>query len=699
MKKIFTLLFIAMSFSVFSQKDLTILFVNDNDATPAIVDSMRHAITNSGYSFVNYDAPTNGVPTYDLLIAYDLVIWSTGNDGSSRFWDKSNSADIKANAGLMSYLSEGGMLWLEGIDFMYDAFSGAIDTFTSGSFTYDYLGVYIYAGQAHVNDKVVYDGLPMMTAVEGNGICSKDTVTWRWSTMYYADAIEPTVNAKPIYKMGPADYDLAKYYSAIYNEKGDAKVLSFFIRADGYKTAEMGKEITTQVLDYFNQFAAGAKIEVSSVDIHSTNGFTITENNGNLQLSATVLPEDATNKSVTWSIAEGSVNSMIDQNGLLTASGLDNANGIVYVVAKSNDGTEISDTAEVTISGQTLGNSYKVLLVNDNDKGIDRYLDIDTAVAASEYTYKTYNSVAEGVAPNYDYLTNFDFVIWYTGNDGVGLKFWDVSDSSDIKCNAALKQFADEGGVVWVQGLDFLYDVFGNKYSGINGAEDSIIHAFEAGDFVNDYLGIKSYVAQSHSNETSGNYVGVQQLDLTDENKITTLNPIKWAYTEMWYVDAIDKTDSATALYYMGPETYDFALYYAMLYNKNGNAHFISSTFETARLDNQENTNKLVKDVIDYFEALENQTDVEKVDKNKIGLNVYPNPTNGNIKIEISSTSFISKKIVITDLTGKVVFEEIPSHHTNGTPIEVNLNHLDAGIYNLTIFGSGEYTNQRIVVF
>ena len=85
-----------------------------------------------------------------------------------------------------------------------------------------------------------------------------------------------------------------------------------------------------------------------------------------MQLGVTVLPDDATIKAVTWSIKEGSVSATIDQDGLLTASGMDSDNGTVTVVATANDGTDIFDEADVTISNQALGEGYKVVLVNDN---------------------------------------------------------------------------------------------------------------------------------------------------------------------------------------------------------------------------------------------------------------------------------------------------------------------------------------------
>lgn len=75
----------------------------------------------------------------------------------------------------------------------------------------------------------------------------------------------------------------------------------------------------------------------------------ITEKDGTLQMFATVLPDTATVKSVTWSVATlvGGT-ATISEDGMLTATG----NGTVTVTATANDGSGVKGTLVVTISGQ-----------------------------------------------------------------------------------------------------------------------------------------------------------------------------------------------------------------------------------------------------------------------------------------------------------------------------------------------------------
>lgn len=674
--------------SASSQKDLRILLVHDNDNTPVMTDSVRNAITAAGYNFTEYDAVANGAPAVDVLSPFELVVWATGKDLSTNFFDGE-----LPNEGVKSYLDNGGMLFLEGLDFMYDGFGSAPDTFMVGDFPYDYLGVEVYLAQSHYDDEVI-DGLPMMVVTEGNGICTVDTVEWRWSTMWGADAIIPTADAKSIYNMGPSNYDFAGKSSMVYNEKGDAKILSAFIRWDGFKTFDLGVSVTTEILDYFNQFSEGAGELVSSVEITSESSLAITENNGTLQFDVTVLPEGALNKLVTWSLAEGSVDAMISQGGLLTASGYDNQNGVAYVVATANDGSMHADTVDVSISNQTVGSGYKVLLVNDNGNGTDRYLVIEDALKAGNYNHKVFNASSKGMAPDLALLSNFNFVIWYTGNDGVNLHFWDTSDTTDFKCNTALKEYADNGGVVWLQGLDFFFDVYGSSYSGKNAEGDSTIAAFEAGSFVYDYLGIKDYLAQTHQNDGVFSD-GVQQIDLTEENKMTEINPIDWVWSTMWNADVIDVTDNAIPLYYMGPETYDFSLYYAMVYNKMGKAEFVTSTFETGKIKTQDDTNQFFKEVLDYFEK--NNTAVARVE-DEIKFNIHPNPASKYVNVEFSLEKFQKVAIQIYDISGKIVYNKSVTGVHDMYNATINTSDMAAGIYSLVVTANDARSNKQLII-
>lgn len=90
-------------------------------------------------------------------------------------------------------------------------------------------------------------------------------------------------------------------------------------------------------------------IPVVSVEISSSTGLNeISLDNGTLQINAVVLPENATNPALLWSVLNVTGVASVDQSGLLTAI----ANGLVRLVAIAQDGSEISDTLDITIANQ-----------------------------------------------------------------------------------------------------------------------------------------------------------------------------------------------------------------------------------------------------------------------------------------------------------------------------------------------------------
>ncbi len=89
---------------------------------------------------------------------------------------------------------------------------------------------------------------------------------------------------------------------------------------------------------------------VTGISVSGAGGATtITADHGSLQLSETVLPGNATDKTVTWSIVNGSGQATIGQTGIVTAV----ENGVVTARATANDGSNVYGTLDITISNQT----------------------------------------------------------------------------------------------------------------------------------------------------------------------------------------------------------------------------------------------------------------------------------------------------------------------------------------------------------
>ena len=206
------------------------------------------ALAHSGYtySFINID--TNATPSYDDLKDYDMVIWTTSNDGVNlNLWDVSDTAGIgagavKFNSALMQYVDSGNVVWVDGLDFIYDIYGSAPDDFNVGDFCYDVMGIDNYVAQSHGDDTLgSYNGLEVALKASTNTITTLDSMKWKYSSVWWADAFDATSTSTVLYEMGPADYDFAGKASMLYNQNVITSSLRIGALGDGanYDQAEI----------------------------------------------------------------------------------------------------------------------------------------------------------------------------------------------------------------------------------------------------------------------------------------------------------------------------------------------------------------------------------------------------------------------------------------------------------------------------
>lgn len=113
-------------------------------------------------------------------------------------------------------------------------------------------------------------------------------------------------------------------------------------------------------------------------------GGTITTDNGTLQMVATIVPEDASNKTIKWTVEEGTGKASINEEGLLTAI----LDGTVTVRATASDAGAATATSEVVITGQVLSqydvwNSLNLITnwnFNDGKTGWGEWVDTPNMV-------------------------------------------------------------------------------------------------------------------------------------------------------------------------------------------------------------------------------------------------------------------------------------------------------------------------------
>lgn len=95
-----------------------------------------------------------------------------------------------------------------------------------------------------------------------------------------------------------------------------------------------------------------ANVLVTNINLSTATGDTIVNENNTLQLLANVLPTNATNDQITWSVLNGSGSGTIDQNGLFTGT----STGTVTIVATANDGSGTTSQITITITADDITN-------------------------------------------------------------------------------------------------------------------------------------------------------------------------------------------------------------------------------------------------------------------------------------------------------------------------------------------------------
>jgi hypothetical protein len=76
---------------------------------------------------------------------------------------------------------------------------------------------------------------------------------------------------------------------------------------------------------------------------------------------------------------------------------------------------------------------------------------------------------------------------------------------------------------------------------------------------------------------------------------------------------------------------------------------------------------------------------------------VYPNPSAGNFKVELSSVKSGLAKMYVTDLSGRIVYEKTIPVLTGINEIELSLSDLSAGIYNLSVENESVWKRERLI--
>ncbi|WP_214658725.1 leucine-rich repeat protein [Candidatus Formimonas warabiya] len=131
----------------------------------------------------------------------------------------------------------------------------------------------------------------------------------------------------------------------------------------GSATVEVTAEdnITTKTYTIDFTLEAAPNIPVTGITVAGTGGATSVEVGDTLQMLVTIVPNNATNQDVAWSIANGS-GADISVSGVLEA----NAAGAVTVRATAQDGSGVYGEKEITITSSAPG-THSITVQNDGN--------------------------------------------------------------------------------------------------------------------------------------------------------------------------------------------------------------------------------------------------------------------------------------------------------------------------------------------
>ena len=167
-------------------------------------------------------------------------------------------------------------------------------------------------------------------------------------------------------------------------------------------------------------------------------GGDITENNGTVQLEATVLPEDATSKNVKWILEDATGRVDISQDGLVT--GIMDGKATIYAMA--NDGSwEESNRVVVNVSNQIVS-LHEVNLIRNGyfNDGTDEWNTWGTPEVNEEGVFTVLPEVGTdiwsfrlqqqgGWGLNTEDMYTLSFVLWADDTDTLNVNFEDARDA------------------------------------------------------------------------------------------------------------------------------------------------------------------------------------------------------------------------------------------------------------------------------
>lgn len=486
---------------------------------------------------------------------------------------------------------------------------------------------------------------------------------------------------------------------------------------------------------------------VEQINVSGTGGATTIETvAGTLQMLAEVLPENATNKDVEWSVENGTGSATISVTGLLTAEN----NGVVTVKATAVDGSNVSGSLEITISNQpvVLVDSIVVTTVSGattiTSKGgsLQMVANVYPANATDKSVVWTVNNVTGNSTITEDGLltaiADGDVVVKATAKDGTAKKGTlriSISNQTAITERKGWWKFDDAN--------DMLKAEIGQPLV-LTGSQTSISGPVEGNLATNVPLG--SYFTMNHGIAANGGGTMVNewsvQIDFSVAQLYTWYSFIQTndgdadlfvAKTAAGDIGRVPNSIGSGALRYSPDTIVDNKWYRMILSVKNGSffriymdgalwydalvqdvdgRYGLNPTLMIFQDDDGDDGDILCSELAIWdvaltsaeIETLGTATQPYGISEHKAGFSDalgqnFPNPANlhTTFPYTVNEASEVSLKVM--DMTGKVIAVYNEGFKTRGNyQLDVKVNDLPAGIYYVMLDMNGKVSTRKMSV-
>jgi uncharacterized protein YjdB len=354
MNKMKTILLL-LSIIIFSSVNATIIYTDIPDGQPVGIDfnqdgTMEFDITNMNGigDYITYAGANSNVYAINAAnwdVAEDLLLNASIDAGGN--WDGAGDCAITGWGGIPDFILNqdrylGMRIDLGGITYYgwvrVEVIQNGVDAWGDPAYEVIYKD---YAYENVANMAILSGDMPALgnidvTTITVTGQGGATTVA-NGSTLQIlasilpANATDQTVTWSVTNGTGTATISASGLLSGL--TQGTVTVIA---------TANDGSGVVGQLI-----ITITGPIDVATITVSGQGGVTTVVDGSMLQMMASILPVNATDQSVTWSVTNGTGTATINASGLL--SGL--TQGTVTVIATANDGSGIVGQLIITITG------------------------------------------------------------------------------------------------------------------------------------------------------------------------------------------------------------------------------------------------------------------------------------------------------------------------------------------------------------